>query len=125
MTPILTVTLPWPSSALSPNSRDRWARIKAITPARELARLEAINTINLAPGSWCWAQTGTFSITRTFYPPNNRWFDMDNLIGCLKAYQDGIFDALGANDHLIREGHEYWGEVISGGRVVIEVGHHD
>jgi crossover junction endodeoxyribonuclease RusA len=38
----------------------------------------------------------------TFYPPDNRRRDIQNMPGMMKAYIDGIADAMGCDDHGFR-----------------------
>lgn len=98
MSEIITVILPWPSSALSPNSRQPWRKIEAVKAARAVAYAETCNYI----GSFgVTILLGPLAVIMDFHPPTKRHFDLDNLISRCKAYQDGIFDALGLNDNLI------------------------
>ncbi len=92
----VSLTLPWPSSELSPNSRDRWGRIKSVKSAREIAAY-AMMEMGLGPVP-CVAP---LEIRYYFYPPNKRHFDLDGLVSRCKAYQDAIFDCLGLDDNLI------------------------
>jgi hypothetical protein len=41
-------------------------------------------------------------MTITFYPPDHRHRDDDNMVGSFKSYRDGIADALGVNDRRFR-----------------------
>jgi crossover junction endodeoxyribonuclease RusA len=84
-----SVRLPWPPKALSPNHRSRshWPRTRAIKAARQTAwalTLEAKATGKL--------------LSFTFHPPDRQARDRDNLIASMKAYQDGIADALKVDD---------------------------
>ena len=91
-----TVILPWPEKVLSPNSRaHRMVKYKAQKAAKERAITEA------------WAQKaacifkhvdGPIDATITFYPPDRRRRDRDNMISSLKAAQDGLAHAVGADD---------------------------
>ncbi len=66
-----------------------------MTMARTLAQaltLEWIGTYGQP------AKPGKLKIIVNFYPPNKRRYDVDNLVGRCKAYQDGIFQALGWDD---------------------------
>ena len=114
---LVAVELPWPDSALSANSRNRWAKIKAVTPARQMAKLTALNSRMhvIKPG------IGDLIISMEFYPPTKRAFDLDGCITRCKAYQDGIFDALGIDDNLIVEINAKRCQVVKCGLVRIEV----
>lgn len=60
-------------------------------------------------------------LTVTFNPPDKRQRDRDNMIASVKAYQDGIADALGANDHTFSPEYRFGNPEILG-RVVVEIG---
>ena len=86
----MTVTLGWPSRALSPNARTHWA---TLARAKKAARKEGF-----------YATSGplphdvSVSIQVTFIPPNARRRDLDNLIASLKPHLDGISDAIRIDD---------------------------
>lgn len=111
--PALTViSLPWPAKELSPNfrSRSHWPRTREVGRARKVAW-----GLTLAAGA-----SGKL-LTVTFNPPDRRARDKDNLIASVKAYQDGIADALKSNDSTFDP--EYLvGNPMPGGRVVVEIG---
>jgi crossover junction endodeoxyribonuclease RusA len=115
MTPI-TVTLPWPDAALSPNARNRYARMAAVT----LARAEAY-TLALEARPAYITQDIPLVVKWDFYPPDRRHRDIDNLISMCKAFQDGVFDAIGVNDHSINRIEADRCGVVAGGKVVITI----
>lgn len=116
-TPALTIIMPWPDAALSPNSRGRWAKIKEVTAAREMAYLATMDQIH-----WIAKPIPAGVMMRvTFHRPNNRRMDLDNLVGRCKAYQDGIFSALGWDDALIVEARYIMGQVIPEGSVCMTI----
>lgn len=93
---MIAVTLPWPDRALSPNSREHWARkAKAVKQARITA-------------GWCAREAGirhgdfdipnALKVTVAFAAPSKRRVDADNLLASLKAALDGISDAIGVDD---------------------------
>lgn len=100
MTPTkyVSLLLPWPSSELSPNSRNRWAKIKAVKSARALA---AALMFEECVKHYPHAKPAALKITMRFYPPTRRPFDIDGLVSRCKAYQDGMFDHLGLDDNLV------------------------
>jgi len=98
MKTILQIELPWPSSDLSPNSRNRWKKIKAISEARKLVWALMAEQ---APSLYVPAAVGPLTIYYHFYPPTARHYDLDGLISRLKAAQDSIFAYLGLDDNLI------------------------
>ncbi|WP_148649262.1 RusA family crossover junction endodeoxyribonuclease [Novosphingobium barchaimii] len=48
------------------------------------------------------AEAGSIEMTVTFYPPDRRHRDDDNMIASFKAARDGIADALGVDDRKFR-----------------------
>ena len=88
----------WPVSDLSPNSRARWGKIAAVKAALAMGRYAVIKFFETAPIEY---PGGALEVQYHFYPPDNRRRDLDNMHGQMKAYQDGVFEALGLNDSLI------------------------
>ena len=94
----MTVTLGWPSRALSPNVRTHWA---TLARAKKAARLEgfcdAMSALRYMK-PWYLKDAKDIRIQVTFIPPNARRRDMDNLIASIKPHLDGISDAIGIDD---------------------------
>ena len=89
------VTLPWPPSELSPNARTHWRKKAPITKAYKhacwtLCKEAAITAI---PG-----YEGRLHLWITFYPPDRRHRDDDNMIAAFKAGRDGLALAIGVDD---------------------------
>lgn len=92
---IFTLSVPLPPKELSPNARLHW---RPVADAKKNYRKQ------------CWAMClaqnppkfggNQLPVEITFYPPNKRKRDKDNLIAAFKAGQDGIADALGIDDAL-------------------------
>ena len=102
---MIRIVLPWPDKALSPNAHLHWApkslaKKKARTDAC-YATYEAING-GLREARQAFAGTASIPLTVTFYPPDNRRRDDDNMVGSFKASRDGIADALGVDDRRFR-----------------------
>ena len=95
------IALPWPDMAtLGPNARKHYRVVaKAKAEARESAYLMA--------GQLTWSlpkmDKPKLRLLLDFYPPDNRVRDWDNLSYCMKSPLDGIFEALGLDDSLIRQ----------------------
>ena len=90
----ITLTLPWPPKELSPNARTHW-RIKApITKAYKTACW----ALALESGIKAPATEGRLHLWITFYPPDRRHRDDDNMIASFKAGRDGLALALGIDD---------------------------
>ena len=115
MSETLTITLPWPDPALSPNSRDRWGKIKAVSIARNYAYLLACEQPE-------YIGAGVpLMVVMQFNPPDNKHRDLDNMIAMMKSAVDGICLAKGCNDHQIQEIRAVRLAVVQGGRVTIGV----
>jgi crossover junction endodeoxyribonuclease RusA len=97
----LTVTLPWPSADLSPNSRNKWAMIRATKAAKHYAcymTKSLMGPLRIVSGSW----VGPIAVHTCYHPPANYRFDDDGLNSRMKAAWDGIAMALGIDDNLFR-----------------------
>jgi crossover junction endodeoxyribonuclease RusA len=88
---MMTVTLGWPSRALSPNARSHWA---TLARAKKAARIEGF----YAATSALLPHDASIGIQVTFIPPNARRRDLDNCIASIKPHLDGIADAIGIDD---------------------------
>jgi crossover junction endodeoxyribonuclease RusA len=94
----ITISLPFPRPELSPNARLHWAKK---SKAVKLARAEAYYVTRT---EYCACpQPERVAVTLYFYPPNKRHVDLDNLQARMKSALDGICDALGWNDHCIKQ----------------------
>jgi crossover junction endodeoxyribonuclease RusA len=109
-------SLPWPDSRLSPNGRHdrrRLTDVRAI--ARNIGWAEAMQSGLRVP------DRTPLHLFLTFYPPDNRRRDGDNLIGAFKYYQDGIFKALGVDDSNIKLTTFGIGRKMAGGLVDVRI----
>ena len=90
------VLYPWPDSALSGNSRrDRRGLTAQRRQAREIGYLitkDSRRTVPAAP----------LALIYKIYPPDRRKHDDDNILTAFKSTRDGIFQALGVDDSLVR-----------------------
>lgn len=108
------IILPWPPRDLSPNARVHWARK---SKAAKAYRHE------------CWVLAmssgvrvdfdGPVHLWLTFYPPDRRHRDDDNMIAAFKAGRDGIAQALGIDDKRFRL-HPWVSDEV-GGRVRVRI----
>jgi len=110
-----TVSLPWPSPALSPNARGHWG-----VKARAVKRYRH-DAAALARAAGCRKLAcDRLAVAVTFYPPDRRQRDTDNMLASIKSGLDGIADALGVDD-------SRWeltisrGDPVQGGRVDVVV----
>lgn len=87
------ITLPWPAEPLRSNTRAHWAKkARYVADARSEARLACLAKPRIAP-------VPTARIFIEYYPPHLR-FDQNGVASSLKAYIDGIADAMGCDDKL-------------------------
>ena len=88
-----TITLPWPPSKLNPNARVHWAaKAKLAKQYRQ-----ACQFLTLESGVK-FSSPGRIKIDVTFFPPDKRHRDSDNMIASIKSGLDGLADGLGVND---------------------------
>jgi crossover junction endodeoxyribonuclease RusA len=108
---IISVTLPWPEPVLSPNAKvNRYVRRSAVRAYRK-ACAEAAWVRGITPASGA-----TQLVAVTFHPPRGG-HDRDNCIARFKAGQDGLADAMGANDRGFAPAYTM-GATVKGGAVV-------
>ena len=87
--------LPFPDSMLSPNKMAHWAK-KA--KAKKLYKSACCAlTYQANTNRYCNIE-GKVTVRFTFYPPDNRRYDEDNLIARMKAGIDGIATAIKTDD---------------------------
>ncbi len=101
---MITICLPYPSSALSPNSRGGWYTSAAFRrEARQTGFVQAQETAVDLSGK-------PLEAIVTFHPPDRKRRDLDNAYSMCKPYQDGIFQAINADDCQLRRVTLSWGE---------------
>lgn len=112
--------LPYPHKALWPNGRPHWASKARETKKHKqwayAATLAHIGKHPVEPG------TKGFALIATFYPKTRHAVDRDNASASLKAYQDGIAQALKVDDRHFETPTVLFGEPVKGGKVVILLG---
>lgn len=85
------IELPWPDKALNQNARVHWSeRSRATKKARQAAWVAAMEK----PRIQCVPQAHIFV---EYYPKHHR-MDVQNVHAMMKAYIDGIADAMGCDD---------------------------
>lgn len=110
------IELPWPHKDLSPNARGHWSkRHRAV----KKARADAYGA-TLAAGIRKVA-VDLVQVTTTFFPPDRRNYDHDNLQARCKAYFDGIADAIGVDDKHFRHAPVQAGAPRKHGAVHVEI----
>jgi crossover junction endodeoxyribonuclease RusA len=89
------IILPWPTANLSPNSRAHYMiRHKEKKAYRQACAWQA-KSQGLGRD---WSDE-KISVHLTFFPPDKRQRDHDNMIASMKAGIDGLADVMGVNDH--------------------------
>ncbi len=113
----VTITLPWPHKALSPNSRvHRMASARHRRKARGDGWYAALAA---KASSLRGAEFVSYRVVA--HPPTNRRRDADNLVASLKSYFDGIVDHIGIDDSKWRLEGVTFGGAIKPGFVLIEI----
>jgi len=90
-----TIEYPFPPKELNPNTQLHWAvkaRHKKIY--REVCKILTLGTK--------MPDDKLIDMHITFYPPDRRHRDDDNMVAAFKSGRDGIADALGVNDKMFR-----------------------
>ena len=118
----MVITLPWPSSKLSPNARLHWrAKVGPKQDARRIAGWCAVTAAGFSERrDDLRAFTDPIAITVTFCPPDKRRRDRDNMIASTKHAFDGVADAFGIDDYRFHPTYKI-GEPVKGGCVSIEI----
>lgn len=88
----MNLIFPYPPKELNPNSRLHWAKLAAAKKTYRqvcwaIAKESGIKPID-----------GPIAVHLTFYPPDKRHRDQDNMIASMKAGLDGLADAMQIND---------------------------
>ena len=112
------IELPWPAKELSPNARQHWAqaaRAKKAYRQRCRALGEAGGLATTPKGA------EAVLVGLTFFPPDKRARDWDNLLASMKSGLDGLADAMGVDDSRWRLGFDVSPTVEKGGLVLASV----
>ncbi len=118
----MRLELPWPDKGLSPNARLHWAPLANLkAEARKMAAWAAKAAIPYKDRKWIAGGDGKIPIKVTFYPPDNRRRDDDNMVASFKAYRDGIADAFGVDDRRFQP-HYHFEDAQKPGRVEVTLG---
>lgn len=112
----MKITLPWPPKELSPNARIHWAK-KA--KASRAYRNECFMLARVAGIEAKW--DGPIHLWVTFYPPDRRRRDDDNVYASFKAGRDALAEAMGIDDNRFRYRPFLHDKVRTGGEVVISI----
>jgi crossover junction endodeoxyribonuclease RusA len=88
------IYLSFPPAILSPNARPHWRRL---AEAKKSYRMECFIEAK-RQGVKKIQPRCPIAISLTFYPPDKRARDQDNMFAAMKSGLDGIADALGVDD---------------------------
>ena len=91
----LRVVLPWPAYGLSPNARLHWAVKRKLVLVASRVAFAAVYSKTAGRRA---VPDGRIGYRCTFFPPDRRARDEDNLIASLKSSLDGIAQALRIDD---------------------------
>ena len=109
------VTLPWPPKELSPNARLHFMQVARVKKTyRETCRLLA-----LAAGAKSLASADRLHVELTFYPPDRRPRDQDNMLAAMKSGLDGLSDAIGLDDRKFKTTFQVADQI--GGMVKVQI----
>ena len=113
----MILEFPWPSKVLSPNSRPHhFVKAREVKKARmDAYYLTKANHYGELDGA------KRLVVSFTFYPPDKRKRDLDNVFSAMKAARDGISDALHIDDSKWQPITLRWGETGRPGKVIVEL----
>lgn len=113
------ISLPWPPSDLSPNTRSHWAALaRAKKRYRDACFISTREQRIKVPAA-------RLDVALWFVPPDRRSYDSDNLIARMKSGLDGIAQALGIDDaQFVRVSATLSDTPAVGGRVVVTLREH-
>ncbi len=109
------IVLPWPDAKLTPHAKGHWRpKAQATKDARNLAWAKAMEKPAV--------QTIPDAVIFVEYWPKRRQGDVHNMHGRMKAYIDGIADAMGCDDRLFKvDFPSVWAGTDPRGKVVFRV----
>ena len=113
------IELPFPPASLSGHNTGHWrSKSGIVAKHREWARLATL--ASAPPCFHSIERMGDIRLSITFYPPNRRG-DRTNYPNRMKAYFDGIADALKVNDRRFVPSYHF-AEPVKNARVTILIG---
>ena len=112
------VVLPWPDWDISPNmSKNRAKHARLTKEHRDLAYYLALE----AMGTGNWVDSDRVFSVWIFCDPNKIHRDTGNIRAAMKAYQDGVCDALKIDDYVIKDEHLHRHEIKPDGEVELRL----
>jgi hypothetical protein len=113
----ITISLQFPNRKLSPNEHAGWRAKENPRKTAKQSGMAAVRERYASPPE----MSGPLAIHLLINPPDRRRYDWDNLVGRLKFFQDGIFEALQINDNQIKRATVEIGKVIKPGGVTVRL----
>lgn len=117
----IEIVLGWPASNLSPNRRGHWT---VAYRARKRYRSDCCAAAK-SQIPWDASVSDAAHISLSFFPPDRRRYDIDNLVARMKSGIDGVCDALGIDDKQFQSQSaniaEVKGTALDGGAVRIQI----
>jgi crossover junction endodeoxyribonuclease RusA len=114
----LMIELPWPSRALSPNTRQHWSALSKAKKAYRTRCKQLAEAKGAAPAE---NASAAVLVDLTFFPPDRRARDLDNLLASMKSGLDGLADAIGVDDSKWSLKISKSQEVVKGGVVLVNL----
>lgn len=114
------ISFPWPPAILSPNNRSHWARKLAPKQTYRMNCYMLTKSYLASARHWRPSPDCPLPVKIIFHPPDRRHRDDDNMISSFKSGRDGMADALGINDRMLRPEYHFR-DPIKGGAVIVEV----
>ena len=109
--------IPGPDRRLSPNAREHWT---VTSKAKKLyrSRCKAIGeSVGLG---YLRGSENAVCVDLTFFPPDKRARDVDNMLAAMKAGLDGLADAMGVDDSKWKISMQV-SDPVKGGIVLVQV----
>jgi len=111
------IELPWPPSSLSGHAKGHWRTSAPIVAKHRAWAFAATRAAGLVGPEG----KGDIRVCFTFYPPDRRG-DRTNYPNRLKAYIDGIAEAMGVNDRRFLPSYLFAEPVKGAGKIVVVIG---
>ena len=100
----ITLALPYPPTAITPNARRGESRWAAIAKSKAVKRHREIATVTMRAAMHQMLSTDVFTgYSLAHFFPTMAFRDDDNADGSCKAYRDGIATALGMDDKKLKK----------------------
>lgn len=111
---MITLTMPYPPKELSPNKKLHWAVKARFAKAYRGICKDIVSMRQLL------IPKGDLVLDLSFYPPDNRRRDDDNMVASFKNGRDGIAEALGIDDVRFQTRVRVM-DKFPGGKVVVKI----